>query len=35
MRHYGRPVEETLICYDNEYYEDINEKGGGNLPPQS
>lgn len=19
MRHYGRPVEETLICYDNEY----------------
>ena len=23
MRHYGRPVEETLICYDNEYYEDI------------
>ena len=26
MRHYGRPVEETLICYDNEYYEDIMKK---------
>ena len=26
---------ETLICYDNEYYEDIMKKAGGNLPPQS
>lgn len=26
MRHYGRPVDETLICYDNEYYEDIMKK---------
>ena len=23
MNHYGFPVEEDLICYDNEYYEDI------------